>query len=359
MKQKRFEFSLANLYLMVYSLFLLILSFVMVYIEPKEFKNFFDALWWVVVTVSTVGYGDMVPHSEVGKALSMLAIIGGVIAVSLLTAQIATKLITKKLFEKKEYLMTDNLKNHLVICGFKTPRKEILKEFKEKYGDQIVVVYHELPLELETVLKEHSLKFVQGNYNEEEVLKKAHIEKADRVMILNSHDEFSDAKVLETVIIIRSLNKNVYIIAEIDNLKYENYLVKSKCDEIIMSEEYNRFLLSKSISEPGMSKVIRKLLRTENFHIQKKHPYFKQKYKDAFEKSLLSNNILLGVVENDVSQSEVKKHILDSMHFGRDATKYKDMLNKIKNNEMEKNVIINPDDDYIIAEFTSIILMKR
>jgi len=91
-------------------------------------------------------------------------------------------------------------------------------------------------------------------------------------MIFNMHDDFVDAKVLETVIVIRSINASVYIIAEINDAKCENYLIKSKCNEIIMSEEYNRFLLSKSITEPGMSKVVCNLLRTQNFRIVTRHP---------------------------------------------------------------------------------------
>ncbi|QOP46724.1 potassium channel family protein [Sulfurimonas paralvinellae] len=356
---QKFEFSLANFYLFVYSVFVVVIAIVLPYLEPQNFKDFFDAFWYMVVTVSTVGYGDVVPHSEFGRLMAMLAIFGGVVAVAVLTAQLTTQLVTKKIFSKKRYLMTENLNHHLVICGFKTPRKDILAGFVEKYGKNIVIVYHDFPPELEDVLNEYDLKFVQGNYNEEEVLKRANIEKADRVMILNAHDEYSDAKVLETVIIIRSLNNEVYIIAEIINPQYENYLLKSKCDEIVMSEEYNRFLLSKSITEPGMSKVIRKLLRTSNFKIQQKHPFTGKTYKEAFDALLDKREILLGVIENDVTAKELKKIILNNMHFGKDAQKYKTLLNKIKNSEIQKNVIINPDDDFTITEFSAIILMKR
>ncbi len=353
------EFSFANAYLFLYFILLLIISEAMVWLEPHDYKDFFDGFWWAIVTATTVGYGDMVPHTETGKILAMIVIVGGVVAVSVFTAQMASQLVARKIYARKGYEMLEDLNHHLVICGFKTPRKEVLEGFKRHYKENIVIIHPELVPELKQVVEEHGLKFVQGEYNDEAVLKKARIEKADKVMILNQHDAYADAKVLETVIVIRSLNPNVYIIAEIDDSKYENYLIKSKCDEIIMSEEYNRFLLSKSISEPGMSKVVRNLLRTQNFHIVTKHPFVGKTYGEAFETSIKKNEILLGVVKNYVTGAELKRIVLNKMRFGGESSKYKEMLGKIKRNEIEMEVVINPDDSLVIPEFAAIIIMER
>ncbi len=358
-KWKKLDFSLASVYIFAYILFLFISSEAMVLLEPKNYKNFFDGLWWSIVTATTVGYGDMVPHSETGKFLAVVIIIGGVIAVAVFTASVTTTLVEKKIFSQKGYKMLDSLENHLVICGFKTPRKEVLNSFKRHYQNNIVIIYPELAPELENLLQENDLKFAQGEYNDEVVLKNARIEKADKVMILNMHDEFADAKVLETVIVIRSLNPNVYIIAEINDPKYENYLIKSKCNEIIMSEEYNRFLLSKSITEPGMSKVVRNLLKTQNFHIKTKHDFTGKSYKEAFEDSLKRGEILLGIVENYITEAKLKKIVLTKLRFGGEVKKYQTLLNQIKKHEVQMEVKINPEDDTVIPEFAAIISMER
>ena len=356
---KKLNFSLATAFILFYMLFLLIASEIMVLIEPKNYESFFDGLWWAIVTATTVGYGDMVPHSEAGKLLAVFIIIGGVVAVAAFTALMTTQLIERKIFSKKGYEMLDSLENHLVICGYKSPRIEVLKSFKKHYKENIVIIYPDLTPELKNLLEEHNLKFVQGEYNDEATLKTAKVEKADKVMILNMHQEYADAKVLETVIVIRSLNHKVYIIAEINDSKYENYLTKSKCNEIIMSEEYNRFLLSKSISEPGMSKVVRNLLRTQNFHIVTEHPYVNKTYKDAFEESIAKGEILLGVIQNYITEEKLKKIVLQKIRFGADAQKYKKLLSEIKNNEVELDVIINPEDKMVIQEFSAIISMER
>ncbi len=358
-KLLRIELSLASIYILAYALLLLILSWVILLVEPKNFHDYFDALWWSVVTATTVGYGDIVPHTITGKIIAILIIIGGVIAVAAFTALMTSALVERTIAAKKDYEMLDELDHHLVICGFKTPRREVLESFKRHYGTNIVIVYPELVPELKKLLEEHHLKWAQGEYNDEAVLKEAHIERADKVMILNDHDDYSDAKVLETVILIRSLNPNVYIIAEIVDPKYENYLIKSKCNEIIMSEEYNRFLLSKSITEPGMSKVVRNLLKTQNFRIVTDHPFVGRSYKEAFEESLQRGEILLGVIKNYITEAKLKQIVLSKLRFGGDASKYKTMLAKLKKGELEIEVVINPEDDFIIPEFAAIIVMER
>ncbi len=358
-KKFHFNLDLATIYLYIYIIFLIVVSEVMVLIEHNNFKNFFEGFWWAIVTATTVGYGDIVPHTILGKTIAIFVIIGGVIAVAIFTATITTKLVAKKIFLEEGYKMLDSLEHHLVICGFKTPREEVLNTFTKIYNDNIVIIHKELVPELKSLFQNYNFKFVQGEYNNEEILKNAKIEKADKVMILNMGNEFADAKVLETVIVIRSLNPEVYITAEINDPKYESYLIKSNCNEIIMSEEYNRFLLSKSVTEPGMSKVIRNLLKTQNFHIKIKPDFIGKTYKEVFDESMKNNEILLGVIENYITEEDIKKTILKKLRFGEDIEKYEVLLNKIKKHELEMKVKINPDDNYIIPEFAAIVTMER
>lgn len=70
----------------------LIASIVTPLVEPasSKIKNFGDGVWWAIVTTTTVGYGDLVPESTVGRIIGLLLMLAGIGIIGLLTANIAS-----------------------------------------------------------------------------------------------------------------------------------------------------------------------------------------------------------------------------------------------------------------------------
>jgi voltage-gated potassium channel len=58
-------------------------------IAPNDFPNYETAFWWALQTVTTVGYGDVVPASNAGRAVASVLMISGVAFISLFTAAIS------------------------------------------------------------------------------------------------------------------------------------------------------------------------------------------------------------------------------------------------------------------------------
>jgi len=69
--------------------------------EQASIHSFADALWWAVVTITTVGYGDMVPVTVAGRAVATVLMIGGVAFFSGVTANLASFLVKGSETEKK------------------------------------------------------------------------------------------------------------------------------------------------------------------------------------------------------------------------------------------------------------------
>ena len=63
-------------------------ALIMFQVEPDSFESFFDAIYWAVVTLTTVGYGDIYPVSDVGRIVSMLSSFMGIAIVALPTGVI-------------------------------------------------------------------------------------------------------------------------------------------------------------------------------------------------------------------------------------------------------------------------------
>ncbi|WP_207891608.1 ion transporter [Phorcysia thermohydrogeniphila] len=94
----------------------------------RAFHSVFEALYWGIVTISTVGYGDITPITKEGKFLASLLISGGIVLVSALTATFSATLINRMNILKGEGLKMDRLKDHLVICGWSESGEELVEE---------------------------------------------------------------------------------------------------------------------------------------------------------------------------------------------------------------------------------------
>ena len=71
------------------------------YYDTKGAGGIFDATYWAVVTITTVGYGDIVPSSKLGKKFALMIILSGPVLLSLITASIASIFIERKIREGK------------------------------------------------------------------------------------------------------------------------------------------------------------------------------------------------------------------------------------------------------------------
>ncbi len=65
-------------------------------VEPETFPTLIDALWWALVTMSTVGYGDISPATDTGKAVAVPLLVGGITVFGVLTANLATVMVREQ-----------------------------------------------------------------------------------------------------------------------------------------------------------------------------------------------------------------------------------------------------------------------
>jgi voltage-gated potassium channel len=69
-------------------------AFLMTLIDDKDFPNFGIAVWWAIVTLATVGYGDVVPTTVPGRVVGSLVILLGVTFLAFLTATVTSLFVS-------------------------------------------------------------------------------------------------------------------------------------------------------------------------------------------------------------------------------------------------------------------------
>jgi voltage-gated potassium channel len=126
-------------------------------------------VWWAVVTVTTVGYGDIVPTSILGKIAGVMIILSGPALLSLITASAASMFVERRMKEV-EGLETIKDKDHVVICGWNENSERVIEGIlaESKGGREVIVLINELDREdvqsIQYKYRDHNLKFVRGNY---------------------------------------------------------------------------------------------------------------------------------------------------------------------------------------------------
>jgi voltage-gated potassium channel len=82
----------------------------------EEFNSIADGIWWSVVTMTTVGYGDHFPVTGGGRILGVALMFSSIVLVSLFTATVSSIFVAKKIQEGKG-LDTVDFDGHLLVCG--------------------------------------------------------------------------------------------------------------------------------------------------------------------------------------------------------------------------------------------------
>jgi voltage-gated potassium channel len=82
----------------------LAVGFVMTIVDEDDFPTFGDAVWWAVQTLSTVGYGDIVPHSAWGRLLGAVVIVLGVTFIAFLTAIVTSLFVGAEARERAQQM---------------------------------------------------------------------------------------------------------------------------------------------------------------------------------------------------------------------------------------------------------------
>jgi voltage-gated potassium channel len=229
--------------------------------ENEQFTSFEDALWWVFVTVTTVGFGDKYPITVGGRIVAVLVMFFGIGFLGLLISTITGELFDRKLKEERG-MKQINAKGHIVLCNWNFKAEDIIRELRsDPKTDEIPIVI--VAKTEQKPVDDEEIYFVQGDPTGESVLKRAHIEEASTAIVLLDEEvepEARDAKAILTVLTIESLSPKVYTCVELLDPENVQHAKRAKADEIVVTGELSSRLLVRSALDHGISEVVSELV---------------------------------------------------------------------------------------------------
>jgi len=222
--------------------------------------GFADALWWSIVTLTTVGYGDISPATAGGRIVGASVMLLGIGFLGLFTATIASIFIENRLLENKGMKST-SVTDQFIICGWNFRGYEIIEELREdpKSSSVPIVLIADIA---EKPMDDPNLRFIRGEVKPE-ILKKANIDDAQVVIILSDDrlDSYArDAKTILNTLTIKNVCPEVYTCVELMNPKNLEHCKMAKADEIIVVGELSTNLLVQAALDHGITYMISELV---------------------------------------------------------------------------------------------------
>lgn len=264
-------------------LVILTCSLIMWSVEPETFPSYFDALWWTMTTIVTVGYGDFYPKSVFGRLFTMLILYTiGIGAMGLIIGKIFESFSLYRKLKEEGKLKYSGSNHYILIGSSKEKMQNVLEEICcTEQKSEVVIIDHadKCPIEHDRV------HFISGDPADELVLLKANILESKSVSIFTDErielSEFADGKTLLIASRVESIskkyNKNIYTIVEIMKEHHITLFEYAHVDEFVLAKESVSRLMAQAAIYPGSSRLFKKLLSNadeENIYEIHKKPHW-------------------------------------------------------------------------------------
>ncbi|XP_026706820.1 calcium-activated potassium channel subunit alpha-1 isoform X24 [Athene cunicularia] len=256
--------------------------------DPWEnFQNnqpltYWECVYLLMVTMSTVGYGDVYAKTTLGRLFMVFFILGGLAMFASYVPEIIELIGNRKKYGGSYSAVSG--RKHIVVCGHITLESvsNFLKDFLHKDRDDVnveIVFLHNISpnLELEALFKRHftQVEFYQGSVLNPHDLARVKIESADACLILANKycadPDAEDASNIMRVISIKNYHPKIRIITQM--LQYHNkaHLLNipswnwKEGDDAICLAELKLGFIAQSCLAPGLSTMLANLFSMRSF----------------------------------------------------------------------------------------------
>lgn len=289
--------------------------------------SFIDALYMTIITVTTVGYGEVHPFGVGEKVFTILLILFSLVTFGYTVSSFSEYLISGRFFQhlkqRKVQKIINGLEGHTIVCGFGRNGKQAVTKLQE-YKEPVVVVEHKK--EVIEFLDANNILNIEGDATSDEALIKAGVHKAKSLITALP----SDADNLFVVLSTSQLNKECKVISRASKESSYNKLKFAGAENVIMPDRLGGDHMASLVVTPDIIEFVNKLA-------------------------------IAG--DTTTNLKEISVDDLPSKYFGKTILDL-DLRNKtgctvigFKNKEEE--YVINPDASTVLGKGTFLILLGR
>lgn len=257
---KRFELFT----LMVFTCFLIFVASVAIYIFERSssigtIKNLFDAFYWSIVTLATVGYGDITPSTTGGRLVAIITIFTSLGILSFFTSILIAALNDKMpaLRDKRIHAEISRYQQFIIICGFGRVGQETARQLQD--DNQPFIIIDRYP---EKVATARSLGYlvIENDASKNEILLAAGILKGASSILCITGDDVTNVYITLSS---RHLNPNIRIISRANRPENVRKLYQAGADHVIRPFEIAGLLAAEYMGQPVAFQAISGILQNQ------------------------------------------------------------------------------------------------
>jgi len=242
--------------------FLALIVFAILTMSQFEKWQPHQTMWWFVVTVLTIGYGDMAPASNAGRLCAVVIMLGGIGIAAAWIGNLTTKLSNfrrRKMRGMEDY---SKLKDHVIIMGWHgRGTLELLKEImSDKRWEKKDIVFCTNILEERPIELTDNIRFVKGDLTCEASLKRAGILTASDVVIYGKDDSETVLAALAATFLNEKAHFVVYV-KDHGSLEHIKRLSRGRNVSVIESTKVH--MIVQEMQDPGVAHIIEDLLSNQ------------------------------------------------------------------------------------------------
>ena len=231
----------------------------------EEEYTLFDGLYMTLITLSTIGYGEVHPLSARGRVFTICLILGGVFSIAYAASEIIRSVVGGEiagfLGKQKMQRALAHMQDHIIVCGYGRMGRLVCKEFSRLQKQFVVIDSTEA--ELKDFLLPGGLSLV-GDATSDVVLKLAGIERAQCLVTVMA----SDADNLYTTMSARLLNPAVTIVARVEDMQAEDKLIRAGANRVVSPYQIGGARMAHAVLKPTVVDFIELTTRTEHIELQ-------------------------------------------------------------------------------------------
>ncbi len=253
--------------LLMFAAIVVFVSGVLIYVmeannPDSQITTLFEAFYWSLVTISTVGFGDLVPKTEGGQVVAMFIIISGIAVLSFSTS-IVVSAFTERMDDIVENKLIENisgLKRFYLICGYTKTAQQVASKLRRN-GKNIVVLDNNH--ENIKLAASHRIKALLGDSGALTSYSKLGIDFKSQVIAVLCL-QYDDVSNVYTALTIRSMNKEVTLLSLLINQQNRKKLMLAGVNEVVYAQELVGLAAKEFSGKPVAFEAIHALRSEQN-----------------------------------------------------------------------------------------------